>query len=167
MMIDPASSFGSGLHETTRLCMRALEKYVKNGFNALDIGCGSGILSVAAAKLGCKAVTAVDVDQNAVMTARACAKVNHEADKITVFQSDLLSGVGGAYGIVVANLFASTVVRLCADIGRVLTGEGIFIASGIVDEGFGDVLKAYDENGLEILEVMNDGQWYAVVGRKQ
>ncbi len=166
LMIDPASSFGSGLHESTRLCLRALEKYIKSEDRVLDIGCGSGILSVAAAKLGCAAVTAVDIDKNAVETALACARVNGEADKITVFQSDLISGVKEPCDLAVANLFASTVVRLSAEIGRVLGPSGLFVSSGIVDEGLQDVLNAYDQNGLEILEVMNDGQWYAVVGRK-
>lgn len=165
LYIDPASSFGSGLHETTRMCMRALEKYTREKDSVLDIGCGSGILSVTAAKLGCAAVSAIDIDQNAVKTARECAKVNGESARITVFKSDLLSGVTDMYDIAVANLFASTVVRLSADIGRVLKKCGIFISSGIVDEGLKDVREAYKANGLEIIEIMNEGQWYAVVGK--
>ncbi len=165
LKIDPASSFGSGLHESTRLCLVALEKYVKGGNSLIDVGCGSGILSVAAAKLGCESVLALDIDENAVETTKNTVEVNNETQRVKVISSDLLSKVTDKADIVVANIFASVIVKLALEIKNALKPEGIFISSGIIKESLEDVLNAFKANGIEILEVNNDGQWYAVIGK--
>ncbi len=166
LSIDPGNSFGSGLHETTRLCLMALEEYVHEGLNVIDVGCGSGILSVAAAKLGADSVIGIDIDQSAVVTSKECAVQNGVENKITVFCGDLTEMIKEPADIVVGNLFAGIIVRMLADIARVLKDDGILITSGIVTESLDDVLEGYKNYDLQIIETRSIGDWHVVIGKK-
>lgn len=164
--IDPGGSFGTGSHETTRLCLMNLEKYIKGGEEVTDVGCGSGILSIAAAKLGCEHVTAVDIDPVCIKTTSELAEVNGVRDKIDVFQGDLAEKVDLKADIVVANIFAHIILRLLPDTKRILKKGGIFISSGIVSDTVEYVKQGYTDNGFEIVDVQNIGEWYSVIGEK-
>lgn len=165
LRIDPGTSFGSGLHETTKLCMAALERYVKSGDTVLDVGCGSGILSVAAAKLGAGRVLGIDIDENAVLTSRRCAEDNEVADCCEFVVGDLTEKITERADVVVGNLFANIIVRLLPDISRVTKPSGIIILSGIIADTLPDVKTAVTDNSLELLSVEALGQWYTVIAR--
>ncbi len=164
--IDPGASFGTGSHETTKMCLIGLEDYMKEGDEVIDVGCGSGILSIAAAKLGCKHVTGVDIDPMCIETSSYLSKINSVSDKFDVFIGDLAEKVDVQADVVVANIFAHIIKRLTPDTKRILKKGGIFISSGIIKETVDTVIESYKENGFEILEVNNMGDWYCVVGKR-
>jgi len=164
--IDPGASFGTGTHETTRLCLIGLEKYIKDGDEVIDVGCGSGILSIAAVKLGAGHVTGVDIDPMCIETSSYLAKINEVEDKFDVFIGDLAEKVDVDADIIVANIFAHIIRRLTPDTNRLLKKGGIFISSGIIKETVDTVIESYKENNYEIIEVNNIGDWYCVVGKK-
>ncbi|EDS72952.1 50S ribosomal protein L11 methyltransferase [Anaerofustis stercorihominis] len=164
--IDPGASFGTGTHETTRLCLMGLEKYIKGGEDVIDVGCGSGILSIAAVKLGSSHVTGVDIDPMCIETSSYLSKINHVEDKFDVFIGDLAEKVDIKADIIVANIFAHIIKRLTPDTNRILKKGGIFISSGIIEETVDTVVESYKENNFEILEVNNMGEWYSVVGKR-
>ncbi|MGN8914604.1 50S ribosomal protein L11 methyltransferase [Anaerofustis butyriciformans] len=164
--IDPGASFGTGSHETTKMCLIGLEDYMKEGDEVIDVGCGSGILSIAAAKLGCKHVTGVDIDPMCIETSSYLSKINSVSDKFDVFIGDLAEKVDVQADVVVANIFAHIIRRLTPDTKRILKKGGIFISSGIIKETVDTVIDSYKENGFEILEVNNMGDWYCVVGKR-
>ncbi len=163
--IDPGASFGTGSHETTKLCMLALEKYVKKNDVVVDVGCGSGILSVLAAKLNSKKVVAVDIDEMAVEVCKKSLNINGVLDKVEVFKGDLAEKIDLKADVIVANIFAHIIKRLIPDTKRLLNKDGIFISSGIIDDTIDIVRSAYDENGFEILEENKMGDWWSVVGK--
>ena len=164
--IDPGASFGTGSHETTKMCLIGLEDYMKEGDEVIDVGCGSGILSIAAAKLGCKHVTGVDIDPMCIETSSYLSKINSVSDKFDVFIGDLAEKVDVQADVIVANIFAHIIKRLVPDTKRILKKGGIFISSGIIEETVDTVIESYKENGFEILEVNNMGDWYCVVGKR-
>ncbi|WP_329379971.1 50S ribosomal protein L11 methyltransferase [Anaerofustis butyriciformans] len=164
--IDPGASFGTGSHETTKMCLIGLEDYMKEGDEVIDVGCGSGILSIAAAKLGCKHVTGVDIDPMCIETSSYLSKINSVSDKFDVFIGDLAEKVDVQADVVVANIFAHIIKRLTPDTKRILKKGGIFISSGIIKETVDTVIDSYKESGFEILEVNNMGDWYCVVGKR-
>jgi ribosomal protein L11 methyltransferase len=165
--IDPGTSFGSGLHETTRLCIQALEQYVDKNSEVIDVGCGSGILSVAAALLGCKHTTGIDIDQAAVDTASECARINHVAKTTTFLQGNLLSDLPASAqcNIIVGNLFANIIKHLLPQAKKFLEPNGILITSGIISDTVDEVEDAYQTNGFQIIEKQNIGDWYLLIGQ--
>ncbi|MDI3327030.1 MAG: 50S ribosomal protein L11 methyltransferase [Alicyclobacillaceae bacterium] len=164
--IDPGMAFGTGTHETTRLCLGFLLDRVVPGTRVIDVGCGSGILSVAAVKLGAARVTAVDLDPLAVDAARHNAEVAGVAGRVNVRQGDLLAGVEDTADIVVANLLADLVERLLPDVpGRLVPG-GLFIASGILTEQEERVCRSVEARGLKVEEVRREGAWSALAAVK-
>jgi ribosomal protein L11 methyltransferase len=163
--IDPASSFGSGQHETTKMCLIALEEYLKGGERVLDVGSGSGILSVAAVLLGASEVVGTDIDENAVITSKATSLLNHTEDKTTFINADLTQGTLGVFDVVVANLFSNIIVRLLEQIRPRLKEGGLLISSGIITDGLYDVICAYEKYGIEVIEQRNIGEWHLVIGR--
>lgn len=160
--LDPGAAFGTGSHETTSMCIELLEEAVGEGARVLDVGCGSGILSVAACVLGAKNVTAVDIDEFAVKTAAGNAELNGiGADKITTVQGSLTDNVSGKFDVIVANIVADVIISLCRDVGDFLEDCGAFICSGIIDDRVCDVKNAFAENGFVIEKSMHKKEWNA------
>ena len=165
MNIDPGLAFGTGKHETTRLCMEALERYVKGGEKVLDVGCGSGILGIAAVMLGAQSAFGVDIDEMAVRTANENAVVNHVEDKVYAIAGDLVDKVTEKYDIVVANIVADAIIALSASVSRFMTEDAVYIISGIIDTRADDVKRAI-EGVFEIIEENIHRGWYCFVLRK-
>lgn len=150
--IEPGLAFGSGGHDTTRLCLETLENYITPNTELLDIGCGSGILGIAGLLLGAKSATGVDIDELAVKTARENGEMNGFTEpKYTVFQGNLTDKVSGKYDVVVANIVADIIVMFTKDVGRFLKDDGIYITSGIIDTREQDVLDAFEKYGFEVV----------------
>ncbi|AJQ27224.1 MULTISPECIES: 50S ribosomal protein L11 methyltransferase [Pelosinus] len=164
--LDPGMAFGTGTHQTTAMCCRALEETVKAGDLIFDVGTGSGILSIAAAKLGAASVQAVDLDHGAVRVAKENVAINQVENIVQVGQGDLLTGVTGQADIVIANIIADVVIKLLVDIPVRLKDEGIFIASGIIAERLSDVAAAMIEYNLIVEKVIEEGGWVAIIARK-
>lgn len=183
--IDPGTAFGTGSHETTKLCILNLKKYLKKGQHLLDVGCGSGILSIIGMKLGAKSCVATDIDPIAVTTSAENAQVNHVvlneseenlrgAGELTVLCGDIISDdefrkkIGiNSYEIVVANILADVIIPLSSVIGQCLTDDGIFISSGIINTKENAVRAALETNGFEIVEVLPMKDWVSIVAKKR
>lgn len=169
--IDPGMTFGSGQHETTRMCVEALEKCVHKGDRVADLGCGSGILSVIALLLGAERAYAVDIDPNCEKIAYENAALNNVSkDVYKVECGNVLTDAklcerlaGEKYDIVVANIVADVIIPLSAKARAFMKDGGRFICSGIIDFRRDDVKEALEKNGFEILEEKHDGDWYAFV----
>lgn len=162
--LEPGLAFGTGTHETTRLCMELLEEYVRPGCGVLDVGCGSGILSVAALLLGAERAVGVDIDPLAVKTAVQNAERNHVESRFTGICGDLTEKVSGQYQIVVANIVADVIVDLTKGIGRFLRPDSIYLMSGIIDTREPDVLAALREK-FEIIARRTEKGWVALAAR--
>ena len=172
--IDPGTAFGTGMHETTQLCIRQLKKYVTEDTEMLDVGTGSGILSIVALKLGAKHAVGTDLDPCAV----PAVEENKEANEIPVQDFDMMIGniiddkevqdaVGyEKYDIVAANILADVLVPLTPVIVNQMKKGGIYITSGIIDQKEETVVKAVKDAGLEVLEVTYQGEWVSVTARK-
>lgn len=165
--IDPGMAFGTGTHETTSMCVEMLEKYVKKGDKVMDVGCGSGILSIAAALIGSQDVLAVDIDPVAVEVADENIRLNHVEDVARAQYGDLTKGVDYKADVVVANLMADLVVMLSKDVARHLSDGGLFISSGILTEKKELVSGAVIDNGFTIVEIMEKGGWCCIAARKK
>lgn len=169
LQIDPGMAFGTGTHETTSLCLRLMEKYLSDfpeNKKVLDIGCGSGILSIAAALLGAGEVMAVEIDKDAVSVAAENVKLNGVLNNVSVVQGDLTKGIDFKADIIVANLMADLVMVLAESAANHMEDGGIFISSGILTEKKETVSEAIRNAGFEILEIEEDGEWCAIVARR-
>ena len=163
--MDPGMAFGTGSHETTRLVIGLLEKYVKDGQRVLDVGCGSGILAICAAKLGAKECRAYDIDPVAVKVARENVKDSGLEDTVRCDTSDLLRGVdasGGAYDVICANIVADIIIRMTPDIGKFMNDGSVILASGIISERADDVIECFERHGLRIIERAEENGWCAL-----
>lgn len=162
--LDPGMAFGTGTHETTILCIEALEKYVKKDAVVYDVGCGSGILSIVAAKLGAKKVIGIDIDDLSVKTSKENVKINGVEEIVEIVKGNLLDNVSGKADIIVSNIIAEIIVNMIPDLKEYLINNGIFIASGIITEKLQLVKEALIDNGFNIVEekVMND--WAVIIG---
>ncbi|SKA66443.1 ribosomal protein L11 methyltransferase [Eubacterium uniforme] len=177
IFIDPGMAFGTGKHETTALCIRELEKYVKPNMNVFDVGCGSAILSIAARKLGAGKMLLTDIDPEAVSVVPHNLEINDIKvdENITVLKGDLLSdeniqSLAKSYDfdIVVANILADVIIPLSAVVDRYLKKGGIFISSGIIYTRADEVKEAVVANAnLELLDVKRDGDWVMISARKK
>lgn len=170
--IDPGIAFGTGSHETTKLCIQALDKYVQEGDSILDVGCGSGILSIAALKLGAKHATAIDIDEIAVKVAAENFAVNQiPPDRYSLFDGDLISNAflkvkaGTEHDIIVANILADVIIPLTSVIRPHLKKDGLYITSGILNTKEEEVRAALEENGFEILSVEHMKEWCCFIAR--
>ena len=157
--IDPGMAFGTGTHHTTNMMMERLEKVMHQDALVFDVGTGSGILAIAAALCGAKEVKAVDIDGVAVRVARENVANNHLSDKIEVREGDLLHGTEGKADIIIANIIADIIIMLLPDIPGKLKEDGIFLASGIIEERREDVEAAAAEQGLKVDAVDRRGGW--------
>ena len=173
LRLNPGLAFGTGSHATTRLCLTALEKYVRPGTKMLDLGCGSGILSIASLLLGAERAVACDVDEKAVDIAYENAALNG-VDRIRykVLAGDVLgdSGfqreLGSGYGVAVANIVADVIIALAPNVHHLIEQDGVFICSGIIDTRAEEVRGVLDDSGLLILEANELEGWYSFVCRQ-
>lgn len=165
--IEPGLAFGTGSHPTTKLCLETLEKYVYNNSTVLDIGCGSGILSIACLLLGAKNALGVDIDSLAVKTAKANAEENgFDNSRFNAVQGNLADEVSGKYNIIVANIVADIIMELNKDVGRFLDDNGVYITGGIIESREDEVLYSFSQNGFERIERFEDKGWLVFVLRK-
>lgn len=167
VITDPGLGFGSGMHETTRLALLALERFAPDAEVLADIGSGSGILSAAAAKLGAKKVIAIDIDPQAVEASERCAEINGVSDRMTVYCGDLADKITSPVDVIAANIFAGTICKLSEQTDKVLSRGGYFIATGIIEDSADDVRSAFDKNGIELLYEQKMGDWLLFVGQKK
>lgn len=166
ILLDPGMAFGTGTHPTTMLCIQAIENYITPGAQVIDVGTGSGVLSIAAAKLGADDVLALDLDAVAVEAARQNVETNGVGSTVEVDTGDLLKGVDGEYDLVVANILADVILLFIEDAyERVKTG-GYFITSGIIEEKRPEVSAALVAAGFEIEETRMMEDWVAIIAKK-
>lgn len=164
--LDPGLAFGTGTHETTRLCMELLEQYVRPGMNVLDVGCGSGILSVAALLLGADKAVGVDIDELAVKTAVENAEINHVEDRFTGICGNLTDQVTGTYDIVVANIVADVIIMLTKDVEQFMKPDTVYLMSGIIDTREQDVLAAVEQH-FTIIDRKEEKGWVALSAKRK
>ena len=172
--IDPGTAFGTGSHETTRLCISALRKYIKEDTTILDIGCGSGILSIISLKLGAKHVTGIDIDKAAITATYENMEVNGINDsQMDVYPGNILEDTQlqdnlniEKYDIVVANILADVIMPLSDILKDKMADKALFISSGIIDMKKDEVKERLENNGFKIIEVVNMGDWYSYVCTK-
>ncbi len=163
--MDPGMAFGSGVHETTRMCLELLQKYMKPGASVLDVGCGSGILGIAADKLGAGDVLAMDYDGVSVKVAEENAVRNHS--NIKVRKSDLLQNAENkTYDVILANIIADITIRLNEDVRSYLKQDGIYIVSGVIADRLEEVTESLGKNGLVPVETISMADWRAIAVRR-
>lgn len=165
--IEPGLAFGTGNHESTRLCLEAVEKYTKKGMRVLDVGCGSGILGIASVLLGAEEAFGADIDATAVRIANENAELNNVAGKFTAECGDLTEHAKGKYNLVLANIVADVIINLTENIKTYMCDDATFVMSGIIDTREGDVLAALDKNGFDIIERKPDNGWVCLVSKSR
>lgn len=162
--LDPGMAFGTGTHETTRMCIQSLEKYVQEDSTVFDVGCGSGILAISAAKLGAKLAVGVDLDPVAVESSIENVGYNN-LNNIEILHGNLVEVIDGKADIVVANILAEIICILADDVKRVLKDDGIFITSGIIHDRVDMVCEKLEATGFEVIEKNRDGEWNCIVAK--
>jgi ribosomal protein L11 methyltransferase len=162
--IDPGMAFGTGQHPTTAMCLRALEELVRPNMRVLDLGCGSGILGIAAAGLGATRVLALDVDPNAVRAAHENAAANGVAHDVEVREGTLDGD--GVFDLIVANISGLTLERLAPALARSLRPGGALISSGFLEDAVAGLSSAYEAVGLTVDRVIEDGVWRAIIAKR-
>ena len=166
LILDPGLAFGTGGHETTSLCLEALDERIMGGERVLDIGTGSGILAIAALKLGAGSAEGVDIDPVAVRTAGENAALNGVADKLTVLVGDLSDKASGRYDIITANIVANAIISLAPAVPGLMAENATFIASGIIDSRKDEVIAGLEKAGLSVVEVKEKRGWECIVCKK-
>ncbi len=164
LKIDPGAAFGTGTHATTSMCLELLDNCVKKDMEVLDIGCGSGILSVASALLGAKKALGVDIDETAVKVSKETAALNGVTKNTEFFVGDAIKEVNGKFDIIVANIVADVIIYLSDKIKPLLKEGGIFICSGIIEGRELEVKEALEQSGMVITKYCNIDNWYAFGG---
>ncbi len=165
--IDPGQAFGTGQHPTTAGCAALLESVIKGGERVLDIGTGTGILAIAAAKLGASEVIAIDIDPIAVRCSNENIARNGVAEVVTSLKGDLLKGVDGSFDIILANILAGPVIEISAKAACLLKEGGVIITSGYVLKSEGEVVRAMIGAGLEIIERFQEHDWVALAASRK
>lgn len=164
--LDPGMAFGTGTHPTTVLCIQALEKYVSANDRLLDVGTGSGVLSIAAAKLGAAEIEAIDLDQVAVKSAEENVKINQVDSTVSVSQGNLLDHTTGTYDMIIANILAEVIVQMTKQAYEALRPGGRIITSGIISRKQETVSKSLSEAGFIIEETTALEDWVAIVAKR-
>ncbi len=164
--LDPGMAFGTGTHPTTVMCIQALERTVTPGDLVVDVGTGSGVLSIAAALLDAKRIQSLDLDEVAVQSAKQNVEINNVQDKVTVSQGNLLDGVNEQADIVVANILAEVIMRFTDDVAKVVKPGGYFIASGIIQTKKQDVKEAIIASGFTVEETILMEDWVAIIAKR-
>ncbi len=165
--IDPGMAFGTGTHETTSMCINQIEKNLKAGDRVIDIGSGSGILSMAAVLLGAEKATGVDLDPVAVRVALENVELNNLQDKIDILHGNLTDVIREKADIVVANIMADIILILLEDVREFIKDDGMFISSGIIQEKRAAVEARLLEKNFSIVEVETKGEWCAITAQKK
>ena len=162
--IEPGLAFGTGSHPTTKLCLETLENYINENSTVLDIGCGSGILSIASLLLGAKSAFGVDIDKLAVKTALENAKENgFEPPVFKAVNGNLSDKVTGKYNVIVANIVADIIMDFNKEVGHFLDKDGVYITGGIIDSRKDEVIYSFEQNGFEIIENLEEKGWNVFV----
>ncbi len=161
--IDPGAAFGTGTHATTSLCLSLLENYIAESTTVLDIGTGSGILSIASVLLGAKSAIGVDIDAQSVKTAKENAEINKIADKCEFIVGDLADKITGRYNVICANIVADVIIKLFENVEQFMEENGVFIISGIIDSRKDDVLSAASSKGFNVAVERYKDNWCAFV----
>lgn len=165
--IEPGLAFGTGSHPTTKLCLETLEKYIDKGSTVLDIGCGSGILSIASLLLGAKNALGVDIDSLAVKTAQANALQNgFDESRFTAIKGNLSDKVEGKFNVIVANIVADIIMEFNTQVGKFLDDGGVYITGGIIESREDEVLYSFAQNGFEVIERFEEKGWLVFVVKK-
>ncbi|MEF9960407.1 MAG: 50S ribosomal protein L11 methyltransferase [Niameybacter sp.] len=164
--MDPGMAFGTGTHETTAMCAELVEKYMQPNQTIVDIGTGSGILGIIAAKMGAEHVIGVDIDPVAVRVAKENVAYNHVEDKMEVYAGNLIDVVKQKGNIVVSNIIADVIIMLAEQVNEVIEEDGLWIASGIIEMRKEDVLAALEKNHFEIVEIHQQREWLAIVSKR-
>jgi len=164
--IDPGMAFGTGTHPTTSMCVRMIENHIKPGTSFLDIGTGTGILMIAAAKLGADSLAGVDMDEIAVEIAGKNLLLNKiDADRFNLFQGNLTDTIEDRFDMVAANILSETIMLLLNDVKNVLAKNGIFICSGITKENGNGIIKKLKDSGFHIIELIQKENWVAIASK--
>lgn len=163
--LDPGRAFGTGSHPTTSLCLKIMEENIKPGSSVIDVGTGSGILMIAAEKLGANDIYGTDIDELAVEATKENLELNNISPEIAqVFLGDLISVVKDKkFDVVVANILADVILLLLKDIFKVVKDDGIIIFSGIIEDKLPEIVRQVEEKGLQILEIKRDKEWRALL----
>jgi ribosomal protein L11 methyltransferase len=161
--LDPGMAFGTGTHETTALCLSVLDDIIKGGERVLDIGTGSGILAIAALKLGAAEAEGVDIDPMCVRTAGENAALNGVENNFKVLIGDLSDKASGKYDVICANIVANAIKMLVPHVPALMKKDTIFMASGIIDTRKDEVIAAIEATGLTVVEVKEDNGWVALI----
>jgi len=163
--IDPGMAFGTGTHETTVLCLKNLEKWILPDSSVLDVGCGTGILGIAAILLGAKRAVCVDIDPDAVRIAGENAQLNRVNDRIEIICGDLVESISGTFDILVANISSSAIEKLVPHCKALIAKKGVMIFSGIINDRCEEMLSLFNNNDIELFEKQAMGDWLLFVGR--
>lgn len=168
IFMEPGMAFGTGTHETTQLCAKLLEKYAEPKELLIDVGTGTGILSIIAAKIGIDEIIATDFDPIALKVAEENFEKNKVSEFIKTYEADLLSGVeiDRKPEIIIANILPEPIKRLAPQAQELLADDGIFIVSGIINDALPEVVDALEENSFQIIEIEYMGEWAAIAARK-
>jgi ribosomal protein L11 methyltransferase len=164
--LDPGMAFGTGTHPTTALCLNMIERYLRPGDSFLDVGTGSGILMIAAVKLGAARLCGIDKDEVAVEVAAQNLELNNVNPQIfRLTTGNLVAEINESFTFVTANIVTPIILELLQDISRVIRDEGILVCSGIIVQNMQSVICAMEDIGFEILETATQEEWVAIVGR--
>lgn len=165
--LDPGMAFGTGDHPTTSMCLKMIETYVKPEHTVIDVGTGSGILSIACSLLGVKRIKALDLDELAIKVAKENFIKNACADSIETTTGNLLQGETDKYDIVIANILAHIIEEMIDDAYNTLNEDGLFITSGIIEEKSNEIIEHMKRTGFNIISINHDNGWVCIVGEKE
>ena len=165
--LDPGMAFGTGTHPTTVMSIQALERTVKKGDSVIDVGTGSGVLSIAAAMLGAEKVKALDLDEVAVQSAKLNLELNKVHTIVNVSQNNLLEGISDEVDVVVANILAEVILRFTDDVAKTVKPGGYFIAAGIIQQKKDQVKESIETAGFDIEETLRMEDWVAFIAKRK